>query len=170
MVQGRSTKIISMIRWIRTSRLSIKKTLSFVLRSVIGAIQPPPMSSFCVRPPVQGYLAHKKQPPPLGPPYDPSLSHSHSHTLTGYRCYSVERVASLNVAAPGDGGGSEARLEVASRHPPISRKYFFFRKYIILGEIYDFYWQKTWHSFMLYQAWVLCQDNITHPSMPHVRP
>jgi len=28
MAQGRSTKIISMIEWIRTSRLSIKKSLS----------------------------------------------------------------------------------------------------------------------------------------------
>jgi len=28
MAQGRSTKIITMIKWIRTSRLSIKKSLS----------------------------------------------------------------------------------------------------------------------------------------------
>ena len=27
-----------------------------------------------LRPTVQGYLAHKKQPPPLGPPYDPRYS------------------------------------------------------------------------------------------------
>ena len=32
MAQGRSTKIISMIRWIRTSRLSIKKSLSGLRR------------------------------------------------------------------------------------------------------------------------------------------
>ena len=34
--QGRSTKIISMIKWIRTSRLSIKNSLSEVLPSVAG--------------------------------------------------------------------------------------------------------------------------------------
>ena len=32
MAQGRSTKIISMIKWIRTSRLSIKNSLSAVFR------------------------------------------------------------------------------------------------------------------------------------------
>jgi hypothetical protein len=31
MAQGRSTKVISMIKWVRTSRLSIKKYLSFSL-------------------------------------------------------------------------------------------------------------------------------------------
>jgi len=35
MVQGRSTKVISMMRWIRTSRLSIKKSL---LQALEGAL------------------------------------------------------------------------------------------------------------------------------------
>ena len=34
MAQGRSTKIILMIKWIRTSRLSIKNSLSEKIRSV----------------------------------------------------------------------------------------------------------------------------------------
>jgi len=45
MAQGRSTEIITMIKWIRTSRLSIKEL------------------SLCL----QGCLAHEKVPTPLGP-------------------------------------------------------------------------------------------------------
>ena len=40
MAQGRSTKIISMIKWIRTNRLSIKNSLSWqmgVLRKTVEA-------------------------------------------------------------------------------------------------------------------------------------
>ena len=56
--QGRSTKMISMIMWTRTSRLSIKISLSTLRRSR------PKQSSirdFCVDS-VQGYLAYEKQP------------------------------------------------------------------------------------------------------------
>ena len=39
--QGRSTKIISMIKWIWTSRLSIKNSLSLRLRGVLVVTSPP---------------------------------------------------------------------------------------------------------------------------------
>ena len=50
MVQGRSTKIISMIKWIRTSRLSIKISLSVDGCCAVGIsdVRIPP--SGCERP------------------------------------------------------------------------------------------------------------------------
>ena len=42
MAQGRSTKIISMIKWIRTSRLSIKNSLSLTVADVaVAAVAAP---------------------------------------------------------------------------------------------------------------------------------
>ena len=54
MAQGQSLEIISMVKWIRTSRLSMKNLLSVRLDAGKDS--------------VQGYLTHKKPPPPLGPP------------------------------------------------------------------------------------------------------
>jgi hypothetical protein len=53
MAQGRSSQIISMIQWIRTTRLSMKNSLSGeALQFGVAASA------------VQGYLAHKNPPPP----------------------------------------------------------------------------------------------------------
>jgi hypothetical protein len=54
MAQGRSTQVISSMKWIWTSRLSIKNSL-FTLRWRLGFEQQLVL---------QGYLAHKKQRPP----------------------------------------------------------------------------------------------------------
>ena len=47
MAQDRSTKIISTIQWIRTSRLSMKNSVCV-----------------CIEGGLQGYLAHETHPPP----------------------------------------------------------------------------------------------------------
>ena len=56
MAQGRSTKIISIIKWIRTTRLSIKNSLSTTTPAE-------DFSNLENSQVVQGYLAHKKPPP-----------------------------------------------------------------------------------------------------------
>ena len=60
MAQGRSTRIISIIKWIRTSRLSIKNSHFFRARRPdwVGRRTRNPRH---LTP--QGYLAHKKHPP-----------------------------------------------------------------------------------------------------------
>ena len=100
MAQGRSTKIISMIKWIRTSRLSIKNSLSPdrfsaqqpEIRALLEEYLPPPppphilFAPFvfalasriqplytCVpRPPhYRGTSLIRNRPPPLEPPMEP---------------------------------------------------------------------------------------------------
>ena len=87
MPQGRSTKIISTITWIRTSRLSKKNSLSLG-ETWYGESRSSGRSSerkkwsteseknlgrdelwFPAN--LHGYLAHQKTPTPLGPPWDP---------------------------------------------------------------------------------------------------
>ena len=67
--------IISMIKWIRTGRLSIKKSLWEGLSHlfVVGVVLNVAVHERLVRldhlsPRLQDYLAHKKPPNPLGPP------------------------------------------------------------------------------------------------------
>ena len=59
MAQGRSTAIITMIKWIRTSRLSIKE-LSLSLCDPETSAGQPVLQIYRIGTSIQGYLAHKK--------------------------------------------------------------------------------------------------------------
>ena len=61
MAQGRFTKVISMIMWIRTRRLSIKNSLP--LRDGAGAFGPGGERPLLIHVPIQGYLTYKKTHP-----------------------------------------------------------------------------------------------------------
>ena len=63
MAQGRSTKIIPTIKWIRTRRLSIKNSLSLQTANLEHGNPPLPVDNIELLG-IMGYLAHKKRSPP----------------------------------------------------------------------------------------------------------
>ena len=66
MAQRRSTKIISLVKWIRTSGLLIKNSFSVsaALNAAIGSDAGGDGKRLPITDAVQGYLAHKKVPTP----------------------------------------------------------------------------------------------------------
>ena len=86
--------IIKMMKWIRTSRLSINNSFSLKRHHHRMGGRGKRTSR-----PLQGHLAHKTPPPPLGPPWEPR----HGPTVGSYGVgVSYER--GTPVGRAGDGG------------------------------------------------------------------